>query len=672
MVTKKTSLKQVVNLIFSLDIGTRSVVGMLARNEDGVHHILDYEIMAHPDRAMYDGQIHDIEKVAWVIQQVKENLEARTGLDLKSVAIAAAGRSLKTRRVAVERELDYMTTVSKELMDNLEMEAIQEAQTQLDEGDSETAVQYYCVGYSVINYFLDDTSIQTPKDHRGSRLKVDMIATFLPHSVVDSLYTVVDRVGLEVSSMTLEPIAAINVAIPPKFRLLNLALVDVGAGTSDIALTKDGTVVSYAMVAEAGDEITEALAREFLLDFDSAETLKTKLFMQDSHSFTDIVGMPHTLATDEILSRINPTIKQITSHIAEKIIEFNGRAPSALFCIGGGCQVPGFTRLLAEALEMPGERAVIKGAEALENLRFQGVPLVGPEYVTPVGIGFTALKDQHQDFLQVTVNEKSIRLFNSRQLTVSDALILIGYSARKLIPRRGEPVAITVNGVVRMVAGEYGEPAKIQVNGREASLDTRLKNKDDIHIEPAVPGKPSQPMLREVLPLHRAVNFQGESLPLICETRVNGLLADPDTVLKAGDVVETKEVRSVLEFMEYYELDAGSQVLHINGAPARRSGMISPGDKVTLHREAIQEGTVAQGLLEPEEIPVFNSFKFVVNGSPLEVKTHKKELVFVDIFDHFSFDRSIAKGILGLNLNGKRASYLDKLKSGDIIDIYWT
>lgn len=670
--TKKVSLKHIDNLIFSLDIGTRNVVGMIAQNADGVHHVLDYEIMAHPDRAMYDGQIHDIEKVASVVRQVKEMLENRTGLDLKHVAIAAAGRALKTRRVSVERELDYMTTITKELTDNLEMEAIQQAQSLLDEGDSESAVQYYCVGYTVINYFLDDSMIQTPRDHRGSRLKADMIATFLPHSVVDSLYTVVDMVGLEVISLTLEPIAAINVAIPPKFRLLNLALIDVGAGTSDIAITKDGTIVSYAMVAEAGDEITEALAREFLLDFDTAETLKTKLFSETAHSFTDIVGIPHQLSTEEILMRINPVISQITTHIADKIVEFNGRAPSAVFCIGGGCQVPGFTKMLAEALEIPGERAVIKGAEALENLKFEGVPLKGPEYVTPVGIGFTALKERHQDFLQVTVNDKSIRLFNSRQLSVSDALILIGYNARKLIARRGQPITITVNGQVRTVAGEYGEAARIHVNGREASLDTRLKNKDDIRIEPAVPGLPAQPMLREILPLHRAVNFQGESLPLICETLVNGSMADPDTLLKEGDSVETKEVRSISDFMEYYELDPGSHVLHINGAPARRSGALSPGDAITLQRDASGGSSSTQNSVEATQPAVLNTFRFIVNGSPLEVKTHKRELVFVDIFDHFSFDRSVAKGIIGLNLNGKRASYLDKLKSGDVIDIFWT
>ncbi len=75
-------------------------------------------------------------------------------------------------------------------------------------------------------------------------------------------------------ALTLEPIAAINVLVPPSMRRLNVALVDIGAGTSDIAITNHNTVVSYGMVPVAGDEITEALSNHYLLDFPVAEQAK--------------------------------------------------------------------------------------------------------------------------------------------------------------------------------------------------------------------------------------------------------------------------------------------------------------------------------------------------------------------------------------------------------------
>lgn len=81
----------------------------------------------------------------------------------------------------------------------------------------------------------------------------------------------------------LEPIASINVAIPQNLRLLNLALGGCRRRhIPDIAISKDGSVVSYGMVALAGDEITEKIAQTYLLDFNSAEKLKLQLCKSES------------------------------------------------------------------------------------------------------------------------------------------------------------------------------------------------------------------------------------------------------------------------------------------------------------------------------------------------------------------------------------------------------
>lgn len=96
----------------------------------------------------------------------------------------------------------------------------------------------------------------------------------MPDEVVDGLYQAVEDAGLHVASLTLEPIAAINVAIPERFRLLNIALVDVGAGTSDISVVKEGSVIAFGMMPLAGDEITEAIAKRYLTDFETAEKAK--------------------------------------------------------------------------------------------------------------------------------------------------------------------------------------------------------------------------------------------------------------------------------------------------------------------------------------------------------------------------------------------------------------
>lgn len=84
----------------------------------------------------------------------------------------------------------------------------------------------------------------------------------------------VELAGLNVANMTLEPIAAIQVAIPEMYRMLNIALVDVGAGTSDISITKDGSIIAFGMIPMAGDALTETIARHCLVDFGTAEQIK--------------------------------------------------------------------------------------------------------------------------------------------------------------------------------------------------------------------------------------------------------------------------------------------------------------------------------------------------------------------------------------------------------------
>src|SRR5690606_32594107 len=105
------------------------------------------------NRAMLDGQIHDIDQVALAVSEVKRKLENRIGSSLKHVAIAAAGRVLKTCQVRVDKNLDQITEIDADIVGSLEIEGIQQAQMILDETiAAEEKTQFYCVGYSVINY----------------------------------------------------------------------------------------------------------------------------------------------------------------------------------------------------------------------------------------------------------------------------------------------------------------------------------------------------------------------------------------------------------------------------------------------------------------------------------------------------------------------------------------
>ena len=108
-----------------------------------------------------------------------------------------------------------------------------------------------------MRYYMNGYQMGNLEGHKAKSIAVDLIATFLPDDVVDGLYKAVEFAGLHVANLTLEPIAAIQVAIPEKFRMLNMALVDVGAGTSDISITKEGTITAYGMIPVAGNRSRE-------------------------------------------------------------------------------------------------------------------------------------------------------------------------------------------------------------------------------------------------------------------------------------------------------------------------------------------------------------------------------------------------------------------------------
>ncbi|MDI3477069.1 MAG: hypothetical protein PWQ59_594, partial [Thermoanaerobacterium sp.] len=229
------------NLIFSLDIGTRVVVGIVGVAENDKLKILAVEQMEHSDRVMFDGQIHDIEKVSSVACKIKEKLEKKLGVSLKNVSLAAAGRSLKTKIVRVEKSIDENYIIKDSDIDNLVLSALNTAKEEIShEGYT---VKYHMVGYSITSFYLDGLPITNLKDHTGREISVEIIATFLPYDVVESLYSVAKKADLNVTYLTLEPIAAIGVAIMPQIRMLNIALIDIGAGTSDIAISKEGNII---------------------------------------------------------------------------------------------------------------------------------------------------------------------------------------------------------------------------------------------------------------------------------------------------------------------------------------------------------------------------------------------------------------------------------------------
>ena len=527
----KKAQVQVENAIFALDIGTRSIIGMVGVVEDGKVRVIAIDKEEHTERAMIDGQIENIEKVTTLAKKVKKRLEDKVHFKLNRVCVAAAGRALRTKRAEYEIDLKSKQVIDDEIISRLEAGAINKVEEAFDAENSvgDDMRRFYLVGYTVCQYYLDDYRISSLKDHRGQNVKVDLIATFLPSEVVESLYTTMNKIGLEVVSITLEPIAAINAAIPENLRLLNLVMVDIGAGTSDIAACTGGSVTGYTMATVAGDEVTETIMREYLVDFGTAEEMKAQIELEEVVTFTDILGFERKASKEEVLQCIQSTSELLSKEIAQKVLEVNGGAPSALFLAGGGSKLAGLKEGITAALQMDANRVAIAGNNFKISAFSDEYDLNNPEYTTPLGITISSGLNLINDSFRVTLNGRAAKLFRSGSFTALNLLMMNGYNFQDILGRPGTSLTVTVNGKRKVFYGTAAMPSSLFINKKEGKLSTVINAGDCIDFEPAVPGIPAKACLGDI-----------EGADECAEITLNGKVMPLDTPLKFGDVIRVR------------------------------------------------------------------------------------------------------------------------------------
>ncbi|GBF10392.1 cell division protein FtsA [Tepidibacillus sp. HK-1] len=712
--------------IFALDIGTRTVVGLiLVPTKEGQFEIKDLKMIEHRERSMLDGQIHDVVAVSEIISQVKKELEQNNG-PLHNVAVAAAGRSLKTRRVKLDISIQGQPLLRKEDIRALELSAVQEAQRQIaTESQIEDTTHYHCVGYSVINYFLDDQIIGNLIDQRGQKATVEIIATFLPRVVVDSLLSSLTRAELGLEALTLEPIAAIHVLIPPSMRKLNLALVDIGAGTSDIAITAEGTIIAYGMVPVAGDEITEAISQSYILDFHIAEEIKRQCSTQETVHFSDILGMSYTLNSSELIEQIDQEIEQLATQIANKIIELNGgKSPQAVMLVGGGSQTPKLSDKIATILNLPRQRVAVRGADAIQQPIIWPKNLVkGPELITPIGIGISSRQNPIQYFT-IEVNGEFIHLFEMKTLTIGDVLIAAGISIKSLYGRPGLAMTVNINGQMKIIPGEHGTLPEILLNEVPATMDTQVANGDKIEVKAGKNGKNATLTLDQALLLSPIrpyqVTIDGKLLELPVLVEINGIDVDFSTPISDRDSIVFHSVRNIEEALilsgfstipfeekiiqfifqgEPRKIVYVSKDLFRNGKKVLLKEPIAGGDVITFAKETNPYPTIRDLMNENPDFQwgidvIFNgkpvhiqpsSLQVLINNkknsvdSPIEqnsditIHVEDQQIVFSDVFRYVEFDTTPPSGAskFVIKVNGEEGDFNTPIKQGDQLELYW-
>ena len=643
-------------LIFAMDIGTRSIVGVVGEVCGEKLKVLAVDVAEHSSRAMMDGQIDNIRQVADLARTVTKRLEDKVGVPLTRVCVAAAGRALQTQKGSFTLELDGEQIIDAELIGRLEAGAVSKAEENLQAGEEDWR-QMFLVGYTVAQYRLDNYPLNVLLDHKGHKAEVDVVATFLPGEVVESLYSAMKAADLQVASITLEPIAAMNAAIPAELRLLNLALVDIGAGTTDIALCRDGSVVGYTMATIAGDEITEAIMRACLVDFATAETMKRNLIIGEPIYYQDILGIDNSISYEDLMAQIQEPTDRLAEAIAKQVLEVNMTAPSALFLAGGGSKLHGLRDKVARSLNMDEKRVAIAGHNFQKTVFSDVVDLNNPEYTTPLGIAVSAGLGLLNDSYVIMLNDQPAKLFRSGVLTVQDVLLMNGYTYSDMIGKTGKNLSLTLDGRHVLLRGEPAAPAILALNGEPCAIRTVVHAGDHISFTPAQHGVDAKTTVRELV----GDSYTGGVM-------VNNRAGSLDQLLRSGDVVLTLEKQAA----SVSEEPVAAETMEEENPVVEASAVVEEEQEGLVAFQPVEEmKEQSVDMTDTPKVPFVEPLEILLNDQALVLppKENGEPYFFMDLLEHSGIDFETLDRPVWLAVNGSECGFQQRINTGDSVII---
>jgi hypothetical protein len=311
------------------------------------------------------------------------------------------------------------------------------------------------------------------------------------------------------------------------------------------------------MIAMAGDALTEVIAGHCLVDFATAEQIKIDAGVKDVIEYTDVMFLPQSIPKAEVLNAVDEVLKKMTKDVAAKIRELNGnKSVSAVFIVGGGGKIPGYTDALADELEIARERVAIRGEELMQHIIFEedGAAQKDSLLVTPIGICLNYY-EQSNNFIFVSFNGERIKIYDNNRLAVVDAAMQAQFPNDALFPKRGPALNFYIGENSRMVRGQSGEAAVITVNGEVADIYTAIHGNDVIVVKESTAGEAGRMSIGDLKELKEiiTINVNDKKVELPKFAWVNGELQSEYYEIQENDEVELMNyytVKQITEFMD--------------------------------------------------------------------------------------------------------------------------
>jgi cell division protein FtsA len=377
-------------LITGLDIGTSKVVALIGEvTQDGTIEIIG--IGRHPSRGLKRGVVVDIEATVNSIQRAVQEAELMAGCEVHTVYAGIAGshiRSLNSHGIVAIRDHEVSAADVERVIEAAKAVVIPADQKILHILPQE--------------FIIDNQgSIREPAGMAGVRLEARVHIVTGAVSAAQNIAKCVRRCGLDVSDIILEQLASSHAVLTDDEKELGVCLIDIGGGTTDIAVFAEGAIQHTAVIPIAGDQVTNDIAMALRTPTKAAEAIKVRhaCAMTELASNNDMIEVMSVneragrkISAKALADVVSARYEELFYLVRNELRRsgFEDRIAAGMVMTGGGASVQGGIELAEMAFEMPVRHGCahhVSGlAEATEN----------PALATGVGLLLHGYKQQYE------------------------------------------------------------------------------------------------------------------------------------------------------------------------------------------------------------------------------------------------------------------------------------
>ncbi len=345
--------KDAKNLIVGLDIGTSKVVAVVAEVlPSGRHEIIG--LGQSESRGLKKGVVVNIEATVESIQRALEEAELMADCQIRNVWTGVAGSHIRSFNssgmVAIKDKEVTATDVARVI------ETAKAVNIPTDQQLLHTVPQEFIVD--------NQEDVREPIGMSGIRLEVKVHIVTGAVSAVQNIVKCVRRCGLEVTDLLLQPMASADAVLTPDEKELGVVLIDIGGGTTDIAIYTEGAIRHTAVIPIAGDQVTNDIAMALRTPTAEAEEIKVrhgiaKQVLADPSEVIDVPGLgdraSRTLSKSALAAVIEPRVEELFALVHQVVREsgFEEVLSSGVVLTGGSAMMPGMSELAEDIFLKP-------------------------------------------------------------------------------------------------------------------------------------------------------------------------------------------------------------------------------------------------------------------------------------------------------------------------------